>query len=82
MKSVLRTLLWKWLFGKEPEPIRISKDHLPGLVAPKPAPFTPKRSVQSQDYENDAIDKMYKRFVAHNSGKPKAKAKPKRMDSM
>lgn len=64
----------KMLFPGTQQTIRISPDHLPGLIPPKPAPFTPKPSKPTQS-EGPDIDAMYKRFKSFGGYKPKKRNK-------
>ena len=50
-------------FAPKSEAVRISPDHLPGLRAPKPMPWTPPLQGITTEMPSD-IDGMYRRFRA------------------
>jgi hypothetical protein len=67
--------LLKLIFPGTRTGVRINPNHLPGLVAPKPAPFTP-RLEKPEDKSEENIKDLYKRFIA-SGGKPATSRKKK-----
>ncbi len=73
----------KWIIdyiinGGARRSVRISRDHLPGLTPPKPAPFRPPQ-LQDVPPQKPSINDYYRRFLSSDDSKPKTH-KPKRMD--
>ncbi len=70
----------KWitnlLFPGTAKTIRIRRDHLPGLKAPKAAPFVPRLPKPAENSE-DNIKALYERFIA---GGGKAASKGNKRD--
>jgi hypothetical protein len=72
--------LLEWMFpALRGRAVKISRDHLPGLLPPKAAPFTPKKSKPEVFEPWPSVDEWYKRFKASGSASKKRK---KRDDGM
>jgi hypothetical protein len=73
--KLLSTYLSAFLFGATGKTIRVDKDHLPGLRAPKPLPKPPiPYSGEGNAAAND-IDSMHLRFKATNVERTTAKGR-------
>jgi hypothetical protein len=69
--------IFDFVFGRRTGTVRVNKDHLPGLTAPKPAPFTPKRA-ETEMLAGADLDSMYERFKQSETSKPKKLSKANR----
>lgn len=66
----LITYLLNLLTGSSGKAVRIDPDHLPGLRAPKPAPFRPARPAPAPGPEVDYWT-MYRNYKTSNRKSPK-----------